>query len=101
MAGQGTLPPNYASIRRHLIKRRYLVLDERSGTHKHNFVISNMIERLGESVALQGLEKLDVVYSGYRLYSTHEIFITPVREVNDNPITFLEPSKVPGGFDNK
>ena len=94
MAGHGTLPPNYASIRRHLIKRRYLVLDERSETHKHKFVISNMIERLGESIALQELEKSDVVYSGFRLGSTHENLITLVREVSDNPITFLEPSKV-------
>jgi hypothetical protein len=94
MAGQGILPSNYASIRRHLIKRRYLVLDERSETHKHKFVISSMIEGLGESVAFQELEKSDVVYSGYRLDSTDENLITLVRDVNDNPITFLEPSKI-------
>jgi hypothetical protein len=66
MALQGSLPANYAKIRRHLIKRRYLVLDERSETHKHKFVISSMIDRLGEPYALQELEKTDVVYSGER-----------------------------------
>jgi hypothetical protein len=49
-----------------------------------------MIERLGESVALQELEKSDVVYCSYRLDSTDENLITLVRDVNDNPITFLE-----------
>jgi hypothetical protein len=96
MARQGTLPPNYDKIRRHLIKRRYLVLDERSETHKHKFVINSMIERLGESFALQELEKSDVVYSGYRLESINDNLVTLVRDIvnNDSPVTFLEPSKV-------
>jgi hypothetical protein len=96
MAIQGSLPPSYSKIRRHLIKRRYLVLDERSETHKHKFVINSMIDKLGEPTALLELEKADVVYSGYRLDSINENLVTIVRDVvvNDNPVTFLEPSKV-------
>ena len=41
--------PLNTQVRRHLIKRRYLVLDERAETHKHKFVIQTMINNLGEN----------------------------------------------------
>ncbi|MGC2563838.1 MAG: hypothetical protein WA326_12620, partial [Nitrososphaeraceae archaeon] len=51
LAYEGKLPPEYARIRGQLIKRRYLVLDERAETHKHKFVIQTMINNFGEKTA--------------------------------------------------
>ena len=86
LASQGLLPSNYANIRAHLIKRRYLVLDDRSETYKHKFVINKMIDGLGaqEAAALQELEKADVIYSGYRLGLIEGNSITLVKDVIDN-----------------
>ncbi|MFZ0896072.1 MAG: hypothetical protein WAZ77_16370, partial [Candidatus Nitrosopolaris sp.] len=51
LAREGSLPVDYAKIRRLLVARRYLVLDERGETHKHKFVINTLIDRLGEDAA--------------------------------------------------
>ena len=58
-----------------------MVLDERSETHKHKFVISSMIERLRESVGLQELEKSDVVYSGIIGSSTSYLLNRGLKEL--------------------
>jgi hypothetical protein len=94
LALDGRIPDNYANIRRHLIKRRYLVLDERAETHKHKFVINAMIDRFGERDAIQHLENTGVMHSGYRLHSINDNSITLMKDT-DNVITFLlEPRKV-------
>src|SRR5215472_1173109 len=36
-AMEGSLPADYANVRRLLVARRYLVLDERGETHKYKF----------------------------------------------------------------
>jgi hypothetical protein len=59
----------YSNIRRLLLKKRYLVLDEGAETHKHKFVIRNIIDTLGEAAALQELERTGVIHSGYILQS--------------------------------
>ena len=75
----GNLPVDYANIRRLLLKRRYLVLDERAETHKHKFVINTVIDRLGEVAALQELEKTGVIHSGYIVHSINANSITLVK----------------------
>jgi hypothetical protein len=83
-----------------LLKRRYLVLDERAETHKHKFVINSMIDRLGEVDALRDLERTGVIHSGYRVDSINANSITLVKLNNnseDNNITtltLLEPRKI-------
>ena len=100
LALQGNLPIDYANIRRLLLKRRYLVLDERAETHKHKFVINSMIDRLGEVDALRDLERTGVIHSGYRVDSINANSITLVKLNNnseDNNITtltLLEPRKI-------
>ena len=91
----GNLPVDYANIRRLLLKRRYLVLDERAETHKHKFVINTVIDRLGEVAALQELEKTGVIHSGYIVHSINANSITLVKNNDDDTIlTLLEPRKV-------
>lgn len=98
LAYEGKLPTEYASIRRQLIKRRYLVLDERAETHKHKFVIQTMINNLGEKLALEELEKYSIIHSDYKLHSIDKNSITLLRNknnaTNENIVTFLEPRKV-------
>jgi hypothetical protein len=97
---QGNLPVNYANIRRLLLKRRYLVLDERAETHKHKFVISNIIDKLGETAALQELERTGVMHFGYRLHSVSDNSIILLKENcnydigNITSVTLLEPRKI-------
>jgi hypothetical protein len=100
-ATQGNLPVDYANIRRLLLKRRYLVLDERAETHKHKFVISNIIDKLGEAPALQELERTGIVHSGYRLHSVNANSVVLSKDNcnydNDDDITsvtLLEPRKI-------
>jgi hypothetical protein len=90
----GNLPVDYANIRRLLLKRRYLVLDERAETHKHKFVINTVIDRLGEVAALQELEKTGVIHSGYIVHSINANSITLVKNNDDTILTLLEPRKV-------
>jgi hypothetical protein len=92
---QGNLPVDYANIRKLLLKRRYLVLDERAETHKHKFVISTTIDKLGEVDALQELEKTGVIHSGYRIHSVKGNSITLVKQYdNDAKPILLEPRKI-------
>jgi hypothetical protein len=96
-ASQGDLPENYANIRRLLVKRRYLVLDERAETHKHKFVIDTIIDRLGETTALQELERTGIVHSGYKIHSVNVNSITLVKNYdNEDEMTptLLEPRKI-------
>ena len=80
------------------MKRRYLVLDERAETHKHKFVISSIIDRLGEAAALQELERTGVIHSGYRVHSINANSITLVKDNNNDTdlttLILLEPRKV-------
>jgi hypothetical protein len=98
LAYEGKLPPEYARIRGQLIKRRYLVLDERAETHKHKFVIQTMINSFGEKTALEELESTSIIYGDYRLDTTDEKSVILTRNNYSNcdaaPITFLEPRKV-------
>ena len=98
LALAGNLPIDYANIRRLLLKRRYLVLDERAETHKHKFVINSMIDRLGEIDALQDLERTGIIHSGYRVDSINANSITLVKpnnsEDNITSLTLLEPRKI-------
>ena len=82
------------TLRRLLLKRSYLVLDERAETHKHKFVISTLIDELGEVTALQELEKTGVVHSGYRVHSINSNSITLVKNHDDARLTLLEPRKI-------
>ena len=97
---QGNLPLDYANIRRLLLKRRYLVLDERAETHKHKFVIDSIIDRLGEVAALQELEKTGVIHTGYRLHSVNANSVILLKDNYNNDcndittITLLEPRKI-------
>jgi hypothetical protein len=97
---RGNLPVNYANIRRLLLKRRYLVLDERAETHKHKFVISSIIDKLGEAAALKELEKTGVIHSGYRLNSVSANSITLSNDISNYDdtdiigVTLLEPRKI-------
>jgi hypothetical protein len=97
LAYEGKLPTEYASIRRHLIKRRYLVLDERAETHKHKFVIQTMITNFGEKTALEELENTGIIYCGYKVDSIDRNSVILTRNScadYDAAITFLEPRKV-------
>ena len=97
LAYEGKLPPEYARIRAQLIKRRYLVLDERAETHKHKFVIQTMINNFGEKTALEELENTCIIYGNYRLDSVegNSVILTRNASVDrNNAITFLEPRKV-------
>lgn len=93
-ASEGSLPPDYNKIRRLLIARRYVVLDERGETYKHKFVINAMIDKLGENAALQELEKTGVIHTGYKLQSICDNSVTLAKNDNTDSITLLEPSKV-------
>jgi hypothetical protein len=101
------LPVDYANIRRLLITRRYLVLDERASTHKHKFVINSLIDRLGEAAALRELEKTGVIHSRYKVQSITLNSVTLVRDNDGNnnnaadnnvdvttAVTLLEPPKI-------
>jgi len=92
----GNLPVDYANIRRLLLRRRYLVLDERAETHKHKFVINTIVDRLGEAKALQELEKTGVINSGYRIHSINANSVTLVKKYYDDDatLTLLEPRKI-------
>jgi hypothetical protein len=99
LALQGNLPVDYANIRKLLVKRRYLVLDERAETHKHKFVISSIIDRLGEVDGIRELERTGVIHSGYKVHSINDKSITLVKNYNDNDddittLTLLEPRKI-------
>jgi hypothetical protein len=97
LAYEGKLPPEYARIRGQLIKRRYLVLDERAETHKHKFVIQTMINNFGEKTALEELENTCIIYGNYRLDSVegNSVILTRNNSNYDTAaITFLEPRKV-------
>jgi hypothetical protein len=97
LAYEGMLPPEYARIRAQLIKRRYLVLDERAETHKHKFVIQTMINNFGEKTALEELENTSIIYGDYKLDSVegNSVILTRNTSVDRNTaITFLEPRKV-------
>jgi hypothetical protein len=98
LAYEGKLPPEYARIRAQLIKRRYLVLDERAETHKHKFVIQTMINNFGEENALEELENTSIIYGNYKLNSTegNSVILSRNGSVSGNTsaITFLEPRKV-------
>ncbi|MFL6399787.1 MAG: hypothetical protein ACJ72J_09460 [Nitrososphaeraceae archaeon] len=98
---QGNLPVAYANIRRLLLKRRYLVLDERAETHKHKFVINSIIEKLGETAAMQELQRTGVIHCGYRVQSINANSVTLVKESNNNndgddlaSLILLEPRKI-------
>jgi hypothetical protein len=100
LAYEGKLPLEYARIRGQLIKRRYLVLDERAETHKHKFVIQTMINNFGEKAALEELENTSIIYGNYKLDSIKGNSVILTRNNNNNSdyytasITFLEPRKV-------
>ncbi len=97
LAYEGKLPPEYARIRGQLIKRRYLVLDERAETHKHKFVIQTMINNFGEKTALEELESTSIIYGDFKLDSIEGNSVILTRNASShNPaaITFLEPRKV-------
>lgn len=98
LAYEGKLPPEYARIRGQLIKRRYLVLDERAETHKHKFVIQTMINNLGENTALEELENTSIIYSNYKLDAVERNSVTLTRNGSNHDtaaaITFLEARKV-------
>ena len=100
LAYEGKLPLEYARIRGQLIKRRYLVLDERAETHKHKFVIQTMINNFGEKTALEELENTSIIYGNYKLDSIKGNSVILTRNNNDSDyydtasITFLEPRKV-------
>ena len=92
-AREGNLPVDYAKIRRLLVARRYLVLDERGETHKHKFVINALIDRLGKDAALHELEKNGVIHTGYHVHSVNANSVTLVKN-NNGGITLLEPRKI-------
>lgn len=92
-AMEGNLPADYANIRRLLVARRYLVLDERGETHKYKFLINSIIDRLGEDAALQELEKNGVIHTQYRMHSVVANSVTLVKN-HDCGITLLEPRKI-------
>jgi hypothetical protein len=98
LANEGKLPLEYARIRGQLIKRRYLVLDERAETHKHKFVIQTMINNFGEKIALEELENSSIIYGNYKLDSVagNSVILTRNNSNHDtaSAITFLEPRKV-------
>jgi hypothetical protein len=98
LANEGKLPLEYARIRGQLIKRRYLVLDERAETHKHKFVIQTMINNFGEKIALEELENSSIIYGIYKLDSVegNSVILTRNNSIHDtvSAITFLEPRKV-------
>jgi hypothetical protein len=98
LAYEGKLPLEYAKIRGQLIKRRYLVLDERAETHKHKFVIQTMINNFGEKTALEELGNTSIIYGNYRLDSVegNSVILTRNNSNHDttSAITFLEPRKV-------
>jgi hypothetical protein len=80
-------------FRGQLIKRRYLVLDERAETHKHKFVIQIMINNFGEKTALEELGNTSIIYGNYKLDSVQGNSVILTRN-NTNYYTFLEPRKV-------
>lgn len=97
LAYEGKLPAEYVRIRGQLIKRRYLVLDERAETHKHKFVIQTMINDFGEKTALEELESTSIIYGDFKLDSIEGNSVILTRNASShNPaaITFLEPRKV-------
>jgi hypothetical protein len=97
LAYEGKLPPEYARIRGQLIKRRYLVLDERAETHKHKFVIQTMINNFGEKTALEELGNTSIIYGNYKLDSIEGNSVILTRNGSNcdtAPIAFLEPRKV-------
>jgi hypothetical protein len=95
LAFEEKLPPEYARIRGQLIKRRYLVLDERAETHKHKFVIQTMINSFGEKTALEELENTSIIYGNYKLDSVEGNSVILTRsKYNASAVTFLEPRKV-------
>jgi hypothetical protein len=98
LAYEGKLPPEYARIRGQLIKRRYLVLDERAETHKHKFVIQTMINNFGEKTALEELGNSSIIYGNYKLDSVEGNSVILTRNISNHDtasvITFLEPRKV-------
>jgi len=86
----GMLPENYDKIRRLLIHRRYVTIEERAITHKHKFLINAVIDRKGEEEALKELEKFGIIQSGYKLKSVGGKLLTLEREQGS---TFLEKRK--------
>jgi hypothetical protein len=93
LAYEGKLPAEYARIRGQLIKRRYLVLDDRAETHKHKFVIQTMINNFGEKTALEELGNTSIIYGNYKIDSIEGNSVILTRS-NTNHYTFLEPRKV-------
>jgi hypothetical protein len=69
LAYEGRLPDNYNQIRKLLLNKRYRILEQRAETHRHKFIINTLIDRLGEDLALQELEKTGIVHRGYQFIS--------------------------------
>jgi hypothetical protein len=86
----GRTPESYDKISRLLTRRRYVALEERGVTHRHKFAINIMIERLGEQAALEELERVGIVQSGYTLDSVDGRILVLTRPQGG---TFLESRK--------
>lgn len=87
LAHEGRLPENYDAIRKLLVRRRYVSLGERAVTHRHKFALNIMIDRVGEKAALEELERVGIIQSGYKLESVEGKLLVLSRPEGS---TFLE-----------
>ena len=63
----GNLDPAYLKIRSKLFRRRYVVLAERAITHKYKYLTDILIRNKGENNAIEELERLGIVQSGFTI----------------------------------
>ncbi|MEP6576558.1 MAG: hypothetical protein ABJB85_09040 [Nitrososphaerota archaeon] len=94
------IPNNYREIRGGLLSGRYNAVKARAETHRHKFVLTKIIDQLGEEPSLNLLEEAGIIATKYRLDSFIEnsngdgSTLVKLKAEDDNFISFFEPRKI-------
>jgi hypothetical protein len=95
LAYEGKLPAQYDKIRKQFYGKRYDILKGRAETHLNKYLAGNLINKYGEDIALEKLEKTGTVHSGYKYqYVDENGNVHCSRENKDDGETFLEPTNI-------
>jgi len=100
LAYNNKIPDNYRKIRGNLLIGRYTAVKSRAETHRHKFILTKIIDQIGEECALDLLEQAGIIATKYRLKSyTDKLnadgnILVRLKSDEENYTTFFEPRKV-------
>ncbi len=95
-SSKGLNPPQYETIRRSLLSRRYIINEERAITHRKKFLVQAAIDEFGEADALVQLEKVRTLGCGYKVQSIEGKEITLSKENGFKFVDKRQPLRVIG-----